>query len=84
MFYYHFLLTLVKKSFHLWLNMTSQWNFCTQLVLEEEIDLIAFIASAFGHNALNGPIGDSIFLTDILVKGIYDTNNLNIVHVVVL
>ena len=74
--------TFGEKEFYLWLNMTtSEWNFGAQLVFEEDIDLIAFIASALGLNTLNGPLGDSIFLTDILVRGIYDTENLNIVVV---
>ena len=74
--------TFGEKQFYLWLNMTtSQWHFGAELVLEEDIDLIQFIASAVGLNALNGPFGDSIFLSDILVQGIYNTDNLNIVVV---
>lgn len=74
--------TFGEKQFYLWLNMTtSQWHFGAELVLEQDLDLIQFIASAVGLNALNGPFGDSIFLSDVLIQGIYDTDNLNIVVV---
>ena len=69
--------TIGEKQFYVWVEMTtSQWNFEAQLVLEEAVDLIQFLASAVGQNIQNGPFGNVIFLTDIRIKGIYDTDNL--------
>ena len=69
--------TIGEKQFYVWVEMTtSQWNFEAQLVLEEDVDLIQFLASAVGQDIQNGPFGNVIFLTDIRIKGIYDTDNL--------
>ena len=69
--------TIGGKQFYVWVEMTtSQWNFEAQLVLEEDVDLIQFLASAVGQDIQNGPFGNVIFLTDIRIKGMYDTVSL--------